>query len=365
MNQPLLNLDELDAAGVLRHIVDHFASGGTQLSAESPLALAAHRALAASPAPVGPAPAAVVSSFAPGLVRHTLPIRPGLTEEQKARRRNTLGSSEIASVCGINPYQSVHAVWLAKCEGVEFEGNEATLLGQLLEPTIIAIYADRYGAELVRGDYMVGPEPWISCTPDAGIVGANAGVEAKLGGFRTFWMWGAGNTDEAESDAVPLHYLCQAQWQLLVTGWDYIDLSALLGSEFRTYRIRPSAEVQERLVERGRHFWERHVLTGEPPPVDGSEDARTMLRHLYPRSGGEVVQASAELEALARDLLAARQEFARAEEMKRFCENKMKAELRDARGAVGEDWRLRYATTKAGTRPFVFDHKEEKEGKAA
>lgn len=302
----------------------------------------------------------------PQPARPRLPVRAGLTDEEKARRRATLGSSEVAAVVGVNPYASIHQVWLSKVHGVDFEGNEATVLGNLLEPSIFAIYSDRYGRTLRKGEYTVGPEPWISATPDAYIDEPTREglVEAKLVGLRSLWMWGPGNTDEEESDAVPLHYLCQAHWQMHVTREPFVDLSALLGTEFRTYRIRRNEEVEGQLVEKCRDFWFRHVVTKQEPPVDGSEGAREMLKHLYPKDGAEPVEADAQLEELARSLAEARAAFDEAEKKKRLHENEIKAVLKDARGAHGDGWRIRYATTKAGKRPFCFEHEKE-EGRSA
>ncbi len=306
----------------------------------------------------------VTSELLTALIAHGATVRQTFSDEVKAARRKTLGASEIAAVAGVNPYASMHTVWLAKVHGVEFEGNEQTMLGQLLEPAVVAIYCDRYGKSVTKGHYSIGPEPWISATPDYEIEGEDGLVEAKLVGLRSMWMWGQGNTDTEESDAVPLHYLAQCQWQMLVRGKSFVHLSALMGTEFRSYTIRANATVQGGLLARGRDFWDRYVVTGKEPPVDGSEGAREMLTKLYPRAGGDVVAATPELEELADALLQAREAVKQAEYEKQLRENQFKAQLRDARGAFGNGWRIRYANTKSGSRPFVFEHEREK-GKAA
>ncbi len=48
-----------------------------------------------------------------------------LTAEQKADRVNTLGASEIAAVCGLSPWKSVHDVWLSKMGLVDDETSGA------------------------------------------------------------------------------------------------------------------------------------------------------------------------------------------------------------------------------------------------
>lgn len=342
------------AAEVLEAIVRHVSAGDT-LQRTSPLVALATEALAA--------PALTIPSPPPARAE-LLPVRAGLTDDEKRIRRATLGSSEIASVCGVNPYATLHNVWLAKVHGVDFEGNEATTLGNILEPMIFAIYAERYDRVLRKGAYVVGPEPWMSATPDAYIEGGGL-VEAKLVGLRSIFMWGFGNTDKQESDAIPLHYLCQAQWQMACTGEKFVDVSALMGTEFRSYTVRADVDVQRKLIARGRDFWERFVVTKKQPPVDGSDGAREMLRTLYPRSGADPAKADERLVELVEKLRAAREAHERATQEKTLRENEIKAELKDAGGAFSDDWRIRYSTTKAGTRPFVFEDGKKESGRNA
>ena len=330
----------MNATEILQAISEHFAGGGVALNATSPLIVMANEVLDATPGDA---------------IRPMAGVRVGLTKEELDRRRRTLGSSEIAAVLGFNPYSSIHDVWSSKVLSVDFEGNEATWLGTMLEPAIFRIYSERYNKRLVRGEYTLGPEPWMSCTPDALIVDEDGLVEAKLVGLRSIYQWGPGNVDEQESDAVPLHYLAQALWQLIVTGLSFVDVSALLGTEFRTYRIHRNEPLMQTMVDRGRHFWNTYVRTATPPPVDGSEGSRELLRLLYPRSGAEPLPADPELEELAAKLAEARKALEAATEEKRLRENEIKARLKDARGAFGKDWRIRYSQNKDGKRPFVFE----------
>lgn len=287
---------------------------------------------------------------------------PPLSDEEKSNRIFSLGSSEISAVIGVNPYASCHGVWLNKMGISTFDGNEATELGNALEPAILGVYAKRYGRTLRDGYSVIGKEPWMSATPDAFIEGGGL-AEAKLVGLRSIWQWGPGNSDSKESDAAPVAYLTQALWQMEITGEPFVDIAALLGTEFRSYRIRRNEELQANLVKMGRRFWERYVLTKTPPPVDGSDGAKEMLAKLYPRSGPERIQATQELNALAEELREARETVAAAETAKTFAENKMKSAVGNASGVVANNWALRWANSKSGSRPFVFTHELEKSRK--
>jgi len=287
---------------------------------------------------------------------------PPLTEEELRVRLGTLGASEIAIAMGVHPYQSPHQLWLTKMGLSTFEGNEATELGNELEPAIAAIYAKRYDKVLRKGSYAVGEEPWMSATPDYHIEGGGL-AECKLVGIRTYWQWGAGNVGAAKSDAVPGHILLQGQWQMLITGEPFVDISALMGTEFRSYTLYPHEGIQRMLIERGREWWHRYVVGKTPPPVDGTEGCKEMLKALYPRAGADAIKATPEIEAIAEALAEAKRAVAIAEEKELEAANRMKAELKDARGAFGDGWRVRWAETKKGSRPFYFEN--DRTGKAA
>ena len=357
-------LEGREETALLYALVSHFENGNKYFTGESPLVQEARRILAvAEAAPLPPTPKHDRARALPLAVANDLGS--GLTAEDLERRRQTLGSSEIGTVCGVNPYASLHDVWMSKCMGIDAEENEAMRLGNLLEPSILSIYCNRYGKRVTKGKYTIGPESWISATPDAEIDDEDGLVEAKLVGLRQLWMWGSGDTDETESDAIPLYYLSQCQWQMLVTGRSFVKLAALMGTEFRVYTIRANADVQAKLLARGRDFWHRYVVTKTPPPPDASDGSRELLKRLYPKSGGEPIPADARLQELAEALRQAREQLAQAAAAKQLRENQIKAILGDARGAFGENWRIRYATQKDGKRPLHFEHDAEKSGKAA
>lgn len=349
-----MSITTMAPVSVLQAIVDHFDGGGTALNESSPILTLARDALASGV---------------------SVPVPHALSAENLERRVHTLGSSEVAAVLGLNPYATAHQVWLAKCMGETFDGNERTELGQLLEPTIMGLYCGRYSKKIKRGDYTVGPEPWMSCTPDGLIVNDN-GIEicedeaplceAKLVGLRTLYQWGPGNTDEQESDAIPVHYLVQALWQLgCRPRAPYVDVSALLGTEFRSYRIWRDDRTIQNMIDRAGEWWRAYVVTKTPPPVDGSDGAAQMLKRLFPTGAGERLKADEKLEALAADVVAARKALENAETAERLAVNRMKEAVGSAAGAYGDGWNLRFKTQSDGKRPFVLKAATEKNGKAA
>jgi len=318
---------------VLAAILAHASSGGT-LNPTSPLLVAAREAIAA---PVA------AQKF---------------TESQLAQRRLTLGASDVAAAIGVSPYATPHNVWSSKMGLADFAGNDATEAGNDFEAIILARTARHNEIALLPSRHVIGPEPWMSATPDAFVRGGGI-VETKMVGFESAWQWGS------ESDGIPMHYLVQVQWQLLVTGEPFCIVGAQLGTRHTYYRIEPDTELQAMMVERARAFWFGHVVTKKHPAIDGSEGAREMLALLYPRSGPAPIAADSKLDTLAEKLAKARLAVDAAETAKRRAENEMKEAVGDASGAYGATWKLSWKTTKTGTRTFRFEDMTKKKAKEA
>ena len=65
-----------------------------------------------------------------------------ITEEQRIARKNGLGGSDIAAICGMNPYKSPYDVWLEKTrESIMDEPPNMNMqIGNALE----SLVADQY-----------------------------------------------------------------------------------------------------------------------------------------------------------------------------------------------------------------------------
>lgn len=286
-----------------------------------------------------------------------------LTDAQKARRRNGVGSSDIGSVAGLSPYAGPMDVWLVKRGLAEVPETDAMRLGHALEPVI----ADLYEREHVeRGDDLHGlllrpedvwthsvdgtlahpAEPWALATPDRVVSlydrrlhpAGRRLVEIKSVAWRSAHHWGDAHDD------VPPWYRAQVEWQMLVTGVPACDLVALIGgAELRVYRLERDAALGAMLLDLGRAFW-RLVERGEAPAVDASETWRRHLEARFPRAAGGVVAATRDHDEIAARLADARARKAAAEADEERAANELRAAIGDADGIVGEGWR---ATWKA------------------
>ena len=203
------------------------------------------------------------------------------------RRRDTIGGSEAASACGVDPFRSRIMLWAEKTGRVERPETEAMKWGKLLEPVVFQ--------ELERQGFDVMPAPaeewshfdlkWMVGHVDGFVdIGDARGVlEIKTGSVFASHDW--------QSDAgAPLPYLVQVQHYLWLTGCPVALLACLIGGqrlELRTVEYDP--DVAEAIVDLEADFL-KYVRTDRPPPPDGSKSAADAIRALHPVSNGKTVR---------------------------------------------------------------------------
>ena len=96
-----------------------------------------------------------------------------------------------------------------------------------------------------------------------GQINASRILECKTANPFAQSEWG-----EAGSDQVPLSYLAQCVWYMMLTNIDRTDLAVLFGNaDFRIYEITRDLELEQMVLERAKLFWEHHVLTDIAPPA--------------------------------------------------------------------------------------------------
>ena len=288
-----------------------------------------------------------------------------LSADQMIVRATGIGSSEIAAIVGVSPYQSRHDVWMTKMGMAKFEGNTTTRMGQRLEDVI----AEEYCALMreqnephVIGNFQTTfahpREPWILASPDRLVSGRRRIAEVKNVGFRMMWQWGS------EVDAVPDYYRIQVEWQLGVcdalstTGAvDELPIDAhvvawLGGCDLRVYRIQRSPKLWDAIVQQGRAFWFNNVLKRIPPEVDGTDGAKRMVHALAGGSWKPMRPATPEQEELVAALREAKDNVTRAEYVEQELVNRIKQTIGSDEGFRFKGGQVKWKTNKAGIRPF-------------
>lgn len=211
------------------------------------------------------------------------------TDEKKARRRS-LGASEIAAVCGLDPFRGIWDVWASKVGlGIENDVPGAEM-GHLFERPLLEHYSRKTGIALTYPKNMRHPKyDWVSATPDG--LGKDRVVQVKTVGSHMAHHWG---------EKPPEYVVIQVQWEMMVVDVPLAAIVACIGgTDYRTYDVPADAQMQEDLHDIGRQFWYEHVIPNVPPDPDESEACRKALAKRYSRFKDEYAPASKELAELA------------------------------------------------------------------
>jgi putative phage-type endonuclease len=205
------------------------------------------------------------------------------------QRKNFVTASDVATLFGINPYKSAYTLWAEKRGLVESDpATIPTRVGHALEPLIARLYMEETGLAVIDpGDYTMYTTDLcpLACTPDRLIMDGEQiarVVELKSMGERA-----AANIDGARLD-----HQVQLQAQLLCTGATQGDLAVLVGNrQFSVYPFERHEKICAQIVERVNNFW-YHVISGEPPEVDGSVSTADTLKKMHPDDNGEAVEVN-------------------------------------------------------------------------
>lgn len=202
----------------------------------------------------------------------------------------TLGASEAAAVLGLNPWQRPIGVW-ARMTGLVAryaeEDTPAQARGRMFEEPLALRFAA--GRPIERGPvigeqpWVAGELPWLHARPDF-IVADKELAECKTARrLDDEHGWGIEGTAQ-----VPPQYAVQVLVQLAVAARVRPGLKrcvvvafGVLDDDYREYPIVRDVRREERLLA-GLHAWyERHIVRGEMPALDGSDAASEALRARY------------------------------------------------------------------------------------
>ena len=182
--------------------------------------------------------------------------------------RTMRNASESAAVLGLSPWQTPYQLWLAKTGRSEVKVTAAMQHGTALEPAARLAYEEHTGH--VMQPLVLSDAPY-SASLDGMTFDGSLIVEVKCpfrGQSSELWQ-------QAVAGEVPLHYHCQIQHQLMVSGaelahfWVFGDGHGLL------VEVKPDTAFMER-IKQGWEVFQVFQDTDTPPPLS---DADTRVRN--------------------------------------------------------------------------------------
>ena len=277
-----------------------------------------------------------------------------LTEEQLTLRKTGVTGSEVAALLGLSKYISPIDVYTSKVEpqaGGDF-GSWRAMVGTVLEQHIANWYANMFGKRIDFPGTLVHPNnPRIIATPD-GIVrneglGPDMILEIKVPGIRTSWHWG-----EPGSDEIPDYYYPQVIWELAVTGLQTAHVVAELGNaQPDIFTVQFDADLFGEMETIVNEFWRDHVIPRVPPEPDGSNAYGDFLkRTLAQKQKAALITPTPEIDRVAREVYALRDESSRIKQEIEVREQAIKAFIGEELGIEGGFGRVTWKAPNDGSK---------------
>jgi len=272
-----------------------------------------------------------------------------------ADHNSYLGASDIGAVAGLGSYKTALDVYAEKRGVTHFEGNEFTEMGNAFERPALELYARRQGVVLSYPGTLVHSNfPWAGATPDA-IADGKMVAECKIVGRHASRRWG---DPEDGPDGVPPEVLCQVHWQTWIARDNKVlkdngqpaHVVAVMGTDMPVYEVPIEDDMIEGLVEIGRDFWERCVVGGEMPVVEG-DHASDILAAIHPRHVRDMLlPMTSEVEKLAREYDEARSTQKEADAHQKQLGAQLKALIGEEAGFQGNGVKATWKTKQGSPR---------------
>lgn len=290
----------------------------------------------------------------------TTVIRPKDRNEWLKVRESGIGSSEVATIVGLNPWETPYQLWRRKM-GIDpaKEENFAMKAGHYLEDAVSQFWSDETGHQVIKasaGDWIIrdNDRPYLQVSPD-----------------RTYWLGESRSHDakgileckttqmKIDADDLPKHWFCQVQYQLGVAGYQQGSLAWLCsGREFGYKNIAMLPDFFGWLVEEVDRFWVDNILGKKEPEAKTVSD---VLLKFNQHTGGKTIEVSDEIYEAYKNLKGVREEIKALEAREEELEGLIKLRFEDAEaltygGQTIATWKASKASPKFDAKAFQAAH---------
>lgn len=285
-------------------------------------------------------------------------IKPADHKAWLEERNKGIGSSEVATILGVNPYETPYQLWRRK-KGIDGkkEENFAMKAGHYLEDAVSRFFEDESGKEVIKssaGDWLFinKHKQFLRVSPD-----------------RTFWLpgekknsrnWKAKGILECKTtqmtidpEDLPKYWFCQLQYQLGVAEMEQGAIAWLTaGRDFGYRDINFVPDFYQWMTEEIEKFWVDHIISGKEPKLTSGEDVALKYRN---HTAGKIAEATAEMAEAYEKLMSIKLDLKRLEEEKKELEHVLKCGFNDAETL--EYCGKKLATWKSPKESMKFDEK--------
>lgn len=288
-------------------------------------------------------------------------IRPKDRTEWLKYRESGIGSSEVATIVGLNPWETPYQLWRRKV-GLDApkQENFAMKAGHYLEDAVAQFWHDETGQDIIKssaGDWLIvnDERPYMRVSPD-----------------RTYWLADMPHNNankgileckttqmSIDADDIPKHWFCQVQYQLGVAELEQGSLAWLCsGREFGYKNLALVSDFFAWLVEEVEKFWLDNIQGKQEPTAANVQD---ILLKYNRHTDGKIVEVNDDIFAAYQDLKAVKDELSTIEEKKAALEEKIKLGFGDAEaisygGQTLATWKAPKPSNKFDAKAFTAAH---------
>ena len=206
-------------------------------------------------------------------------------QEWLRERKNYLGGSELASICGVSSFDKTALdIYLSKVNPYIVEltkddpNYEAAYWGTKQEEIIAERYAEERSVIVTTSPTLIKhpKHPFIACNIDRWVGNREYILECKTSHFYKMKQWGEQGTDQ-----IPESYLIQVAYYAAICDVPKVDIAVLIGGQdFRIYTYERNKVLEEKLIKIACNFWHNHIEKRIPPKCVNTRDTF----NLFPQS---------------------------------------------------------------------------------
>lgn len=182
-------------------------------------------------------------------------------------RQNGIGGSDIAAICGQSDWSSPRDIYLAKTQPADTSyQSEPARWGNVLEQSIAAEWAKRNNRDYVH--LPINFKSIMYPFANANVDGFTLDKDGNVDGILEIKTTSAYNQEKWEVGPLPIYYLYQIQWYLMVTGLKKATIVCLVGGQrLFEHEFVAIPDIQQDMLTKGHNFWYNHVLRLEEPEL--------------------------------------------------------------------------------------------------
>lgn len=284
-------------------------------------------------------------------------------EEWLNYRQNGIGSSEVSTILGLNPWETPYQLWRRK-KGLDAPKteNEAMIMGHLLEDAVAQRWSIATGRELIKsssGDWLYyrKDKEFMRASPD-----------------RIYWETGKPKNiynksvleckttqKQIDADDLPKHWFVQVQWLMYVIGLNKGSLAWIsMGRDFGYKDIAFVPDFAEWMSEETERFWVDNIVGNVEPTATTVADVITKYaRH----TDGKIIEVTEDIAQTCAQLKEVREQISALESTKEDLEAKIKLGFGDAEaisygGSTLATWKAAKDSTKFDYKTYQKEHSD-------